>query len=73
VGLVVPHMARFWLGERLHRQLIGSMVLGAGLLAAADGLVLAVDEQDRLPPGMALALLGVPWFLWLVRRRYLER
>lgn len=73
VGLVVPHMARFWLGDRLHRQLVGSMVLGAGLLAAADALVLAVDEQDRLPPGMALALLGVPWFLWQVRRRYLER
>ncbi|MBL1377485.1 FecCD family ABC transporter permease [Zobellella iuensis] len=73
VGLVVPHMARFWLGDRLHRQLLGSMALGAGLLAAADALVLAADEQDRLPPGMALALLGVPWFLWLVRRRYLER
>lgn len=73
VGLVVPHMARFWLGDRLHWQLFGSMALGAGMLAAADSLVLIVDEQDRLPPGMALALLGVPWFLFLVRKRCLEQ
>lgn len=73
VGLVVPHMARFWLGDRLSRQLAGSALLGALLLLVADTLVLYIDEQDRLPPGLALALLGVPWFLWLVRRRYLSQ
>lgn len=69
-GLVVPHMARFWLGDRLWRQLLGSILLGALLLLAADALILRLDDQDRLPPSLALGLLGVPWFLWLVRRRY---
>lgn len=70
-GLVVPHMARFWLGDRLWRQLLGSMLLGALLLLTADALILRLDDQDRLPPSLALSLMGVPWFLWLVRRRYL--
>ena len=71
VGLVVPHLARLWIGERLHQQLLGSALLGALLLVLADLLVYQLDNTDRLPPGVALALLGVPWFLWLVRRRYL--
>lgn len=70
VGLVVPHLARLWIGERLHHQLAGSALLGALLLSLADLLVYHLDNADRLPPGVALAFLGVPWFLWLVRRRY---
>ncbi|NWO07750.1 MAG: iron ABC transporter permease [Alteromonadaceae bacterium] len=73
VGLVVPHLARLWIGERLHRQLAGSALLGALMLAVADLAVYQIDNDDRLPPGVALALIGVPWFIWLIRRRYLAQ
>ena len=73
VGLVVPHLARLWIGEQSSRQLAGSVLLGALLLALADLFVFNLDSNDRLPPGVALAVLGVPWFIWLVRRRYLSR
>lgn len=72
VGLVVPHLARLWVGERLPLQLAGSALLGALLLSLADLLVYHLDGGgDRLPPGVALAIVGVPWFIGLVRRRYL--
>lgn len=73
VGLVVPHLARLWIGEQLHRQLAGSALLGALMLALADLAVYQIDNDDRLPPGVALALIGVPWFIWLIRRRYLAQ
>lgn len=73
VGLVVPHLARLWIGEQLHRQLMGSALLGALMLALADLAVYQIDNDDRLPPGVALALIGVPWFIWLIRRRYLAQ
>ncbi|OMH33825.1 iron ABC transporter permease [Motiliproteus sp. MSK22-1] len=73
IGLVVPHLSRLWLGNQIHRQLAGSALLGALLLTLADLLVYHFDTDDRLPPGVALAVIGVPWFLWLVRKRYINQ
>ncbi|PJE53599.1 MULTISPECIES: iron ABC transporter permease [unclassified Marinomonas] len=70
IGLIVPHLARLWIGERILDQLLGSTLLGALLLPLADFAVFLLDSDDRIPPGVALAILGVPWFMWLVKRRY---
>lgn len=70
IGLIVPHLARLWIGERILHQLLGSALLGALLLPLADLTVSLLDSDDRIPPGVALAIVGVPWFMWLVKQRY---
>jgi iron complex transport system permease protein len=68
VGLVVPHLLRLMVGPG-HRVLIPASVLGgAALLLAADlGARTVVDYAD-LPIGMFTALVGGPFFFWLLRR-----
>jgi iron complex transport system permease protein len=68
VGLVVPHLLRMLLGPS-HRVLIAGSALGGGVLLVAADLVArtAVPYAD-LPIGMLTALVGGPFFFWLLRR-----
>jgi iron complex transport system permease protein len=67
VGLVVPHVARSLLGGPDHARLTGaSALLGAALLLAVDVGSRAVGDV-LVPPGVITALLGAPFFLWLLR------
>ncbi|MFJ8145486.1 FecCD family ABC transporter permease [Streptomyces sp. NPDC096048] len=68
VGLVVPHLLRMVAGPG-HRFLIpGSALLGALVLLAADLAARTVAEPAELPLGVLTALLGSPFFFWLLRR-----
>jgi iron complex transport system permease protein len=69
LGLVVPHMARRLVGPRLDAQLVACAMLGAVLAVAADtaGRVLLVPYE--LPVGVVCALLGAPFFLYLLHRQ----
>ncbi|MFF8570632.1 FecCD family ABC transporter permease [Streptomyces sp. NPDC015140] len=68
VGLVVPHLLRMIAGPG-HRFLIpGSALLGALVLLAADLAARTVAEPAELPLGVLTALLGSPFFFWLLRR-----
>ncbi|MCF2125288.1 iron ABC transporter permease [Strepomyces sp. STD 3.1] len=68
VGLVVPHLLRMAAGPG-HRFLIpGSALLGALVLLAADLAARTVAEPAELPLGVLTALLGSPFFFWLLRR-----
>lgn len=68
IGLVVPHMIRMLVGPR-HSVLVLSSALGGGLLLVIADLVArtAVAYAD-LPIGMLTALVGGPFFLWLIHR-----
>ncbi|CAD6006585.1 iron ABC transporter permease [Agreia sp. COWG] len=68
VGLVVPHLMRMIIGPT-HRPLLVASVLGGALLLAIADLVArtAVHFAD-LPIGMLTALVGGPFFFWLLRR-----
>ncbi|KRA25082.1 heme ABC transporter permease [Microbacterium sp. Root61] len=68
VGLVVPHLMRMAIGPA-HRPLIITSALGGALLLAGADLVArtAVPLAD-LPIGMITALIGGPFFLWLLLR-----
>lgn len=66
VGLIVPHLLRPLVGERPSRLLLPSALAGALLLLLADGLVRLVPGAQELKLGIAMALLGTPFFLWLV-------
>ena len=69
VGLVVPHLTRRIAGAS-HRWLVpNSVLLGGGLLLLADTLAKILIAPRQLPVGILTALLGVPWFLWLLTRK----
>ncbi|MEJ2895014.1 FecCD family ABC transporter permease [Bordetella avium] len=68
VGLVVPHLVRMVLGAN-HRWLLpASMLAGALALALADWLARVVVVPAELPIGLVTALVGGPFFLWLLAR-----
>ena len=65
VGLVVPHLLRLLIGPD-HRLLVPASALGgATLLVLADA---GARLAGGLPVGVVTALLGAPFFLWLLRR-----
>jgi iron complex transport system permease protein len=72
VGLVVPHLLRRFVGARPGALLAPSLVLGAGLLLAADclarasALLLPLAAEPRL--GVLTALLGAPFLVAIARR-----
>jgi len=68
VGLIVPQSLRLWTGPD-HRTLMpASALLGAALLTAADTAARTVAAPLELPVGVLTALLGGPFFLFLLLR-----
>lgn len=68
VGLIVPHIVRA-LGVSRHRPLVlGSALIGAGLVVAADIVARTIRPPGELPLGAITALLGVPFFLAQLRK-----
>lgn len=69
VGLVIPHVVRMLWGPD-HRFLIpASVLLGATFLVLADVIARTVAAPVELPIGVVTAFVGVPFFLWILRRR----
>lgn len=72
VGLVVPHAARRLFGADHRVLLVAAPLAGAGFLVAADALarvIPVVSPIQSLPVGVVTALVGGPFFLYLLRRR----
>lgn len=67
VGLVVPHVARLLVGPNFVRLLPASILLGAGFVVAADTLA-RTAARIELPLGILTALVGAPFFLYLLAR-----
>jgi iron complex transport system permease protein len=65
VGLVVPHVLRLAVGPDHRLLLPASALFGASLLALAD---LGARLAGGIPVGIVTALIGAPFFLWLLRR-----
>jgi len=69
VGLVIPHLCRLLVGSD-HRWLLPfSAIAGAGLLVAADVVGRLVARPSELDVGIVTALIGAPFFIWIVRRQ----
>jgi len=68
VGLVVPHILRPLVGARPSRLLPVSALGGACVLLAADILVRVIAPERDLKLGVLTAIVGAPFFLWLVYR-----
>ncbi|GAA2873822.1 iron ABC transporter permease [Microbacterium arabinogalactanolyticum] len=68
VGLVAPHAARALVGARHSRVIPVSVVLGAVLVGTADAIGRTVLAPAQLPAGLVVALIGAPYFVWLLWR-----
>lgn len=68
VGLVVPHMARLIVGTNYRFVIPMSMVLGAVVLVIADTIGRTLFAPLDLPAGIIMAMVGGPYFLYLMRK-----
>ncbi|MBX7161964.1 MAG: iron ABC transporter permease [Acidimicrobiia bacterium] len=68
VGLVIPHLVRMAAGPR-HRPLVVASALGGALiLVVADLVARTIAAPAEVPLGVITALVGSPFFFWLLRR-----
>ncbi len=69
VGLIAPHVARLLLGPRHGPLALGAALCGMGIMVGADVARQALDlGGGRMPPGIFTALIGGPFFIWLLFR-----
>ena len=68
VGLIVPHLVRPLAGHRPSAVLLPSALAGALLLLVADSAVRLAPLASELRLGIAMSMLGAPFFLWLLLR-----
>jgi iron complex transport system permease protein len=70
VGLIIPHMVRLIIGPR-HRYLLpASALTGAAFLIFMDILARTVSRPEEIRLGIVTAILGAPFFLYLLLRRH---
>ena len=68
VGLIIPHVFRL-LGLNSYRKLLpASMLGGAILLVLADVVARVILAPQQLPVGIVTAMIGAPFFLWVLKR-----
>lgn len=71
VGIVTPNIVRLMKVRRLSHRILVSGLLGAIMLLLSDLLIQAIPKQvtsQLLPTGAMTALIGAPFFLWLLTR-----
>jgi len=68
VGLVVPHLLRPFYGHSPARLILPSALGGALLVTAADIVVRSADPSEQLRLGVVTAMIGAPFFFWLILR-----
>jgi iron complex transport system permease protein len=69
VGIIVPHLVRLLVGADHRIVLPASALFGAAFLIGCDALARTVMSPLELPVGVITALIGGPFFLWLLVRR----
>jgi iron complex transport system permease protein len=68
IGLIIPHIFRL-LGLNDYRKLLpASMLGGAILLMVADVIARVIIAPQQIPVGIVTAMLGAPFFLWVLKR-----
>lgn len=69
VGLVIPNMVKIALSDRKRDIMIYSALGGALLLIYSDIISRLISYPFETPVGIATAMVGAPYFLWLCKRR----
>lgn len=68
VGLIVPHSIRLILGNNYKIMFPATALLGAALVMFSDTFARTVLSPMEIPVGIVMAVLGVPFFLYLLRK-----
>lgn len=68
VGLIVPHTARLIIGSDYRFLLPASILLGGSIVTLSDTVARCAFAPIELPVGIFMSILGVPFFLFLLRR-----
>lgn len=68
IGLIVPHVMRLWFGGDYRRLIPLSIIGGASALIVSDVIARVVLAPQEIPVGIITALVGAPFFLWILRR-----
>jgi iron complex transport system permease protein len=68
IGLVVPHIFRIIWGPDYRHLIILSMLGGVSVLLLADVIARIIIAPASLPVGIVTALVGAPFFMWILRR-----
>lgn len=69
IGLLMPHIMRYFLGADSRMLIPASAIGGGALLCIADLISRSVLPPMELPAGVITAILGAPFFLYLLRRK----
>ena len=69
VGLIVPHIVRLIVGPDLRLLIPASMFFGGAFLVLCDSFARTVIAPVEIPVGVITALLGGPFFVWLLKRQ----
>lgn len=68
VGLIIPHTARLIVGSDYKFLLPSTLFLGAAVVTTCDTIARTIFAPIELPVGILMAILGAPFFLYLLRR-----
>jgi len=69
MGLIIPHIARVFVGANYKRFLVVSLLLGSLFLVVADTVARTFFAPFEIPVGVITALTGVPFFVYLLMRK----
>jgi iron complex transport system permease protein len=69
IGLLMPHIMRYFMGADSRMLIPASAIGGGALLCIADLISKSVLPPMELPAGVITALIGAPYFLYLLRRK----
>ena len=69
VGLIVPHIVRLFVGPDLRILIPTSMLFGASFLIICDTFARTLLAPTEIPVGIITAMLGGPFFIWLLKRK----
>lgn len=69
IGLIAPHLSRLLVGSSNQRLLPVAMLVGSALLVVSDALSRTLLAPNEIPSGILVAIIGAPYFLWLMRKR----
>jgi iron complex transport system permease protein len=69
IGIIVPHLVRLMVGADHRIVLPSSVLFGAAFLVACDLVARTVMAPVELPVGIITAIIGGPFFLWLLIRQ----
>lgn len=69
VGLIVPHMIRYFVGVDYRYIIPASILYGALLTVVADVIGRVINRPFETPIGIIFSLIGIPFFLYLVKKK----